>query len=320
MSHQFIEGFFSNNQPAWHGLGKVLPAGQFPDKAEAMRLAGHDWKVVEQPVYADGKELVNFKALFTDKGQHISVVNRTCTTIQNEVFYDLVEAVATQGIKWDAGVTLQDWKCAIVGHLNEPWTAPGDNTPTFPFLTGHWGHDGKTAGKMLRTSIRTVCANTFGAAESESEKTGYFISIRHTKNFEDYVEKAKATLMQLRSAFDQYKELATELAHITVSEAQVKTFLEQFLPMPDASEVSYSERVRNNVVDARAAVEYILDGRNGTNTDVHRRTAYGLWQSGLEYLQHTRKARTAYSKFGRSILREERVAENLHRLVLSISR
>ena len=43
MAHQFIEGFFSNNEPAWHGLGQVLPAGVWPGKEEAMRLAGLEY-------------------------------------------------------------------------------------------------------------------------------------------------------------------------------------------------------------------------------------------------------------------------------------
>ena len=46
MSHEFVKGFFSNNEPAWHGLGKVLPEGVWPGREEAMILAGHNWKVV----------------------------------------------------------------------------------------------------------------------------------------------------------------------------------------------------------------------------------------------------------------------------------
>jgi len=57
----------------------------------------------------------------------------------------------------------------------------------------------------------------------------------------------------------------------------------------------------------------------GPNTpDAHRRTAYGIWQAGLEYLQHGRKTRRSYSKLNRSILIEEKTATNLHKLVLSI--
>lgn len=92
--------------------------------------------------------------------------------------------------------------------------------------------------------------------------------------------------------------------------------------MPDtgADGVQVSDKVRANVVAARGQVEAILENANGTTPEAHRRTAYGLWQSGLEYLQHHRRARTAYSRFGRAVLREEKVAENLHKLVLAITR
>lgn len=318
MSHRFVEGFFSNNEPAWHGLGRVLPAGQWPGEEEAQRLAGHAWKVTEEPVYAKGVELADFKALFRD-GEHVlSVVNRSYGVIQNDVPYKLIGAVAREGVKWHCGLTLEGGQCVVVGYLPEAWTAPGDNSPTLPFLTALWAHDGTTALKILRTMVRVVCANTKAQAEGEAARSGLQVTIRHTKNWADYVEHARETLMHVRQGFEEYKELATELANTVASEVQVRTFLEQFLPMPDLSKVQYSERVEANVKDARAAVEYILDGRKGTIPDAHRRTGYGLWQAGLEYLQHTRKARTAYSRFGRSLLREERVVQNLHQLVRSI--
>lgn len=317
MSHQFVEGFYSNNEPAWHGLGRVLPAGVWPGKQEAMVLAGHNFKVIEEPVYAKGRELTDHKALFTDKGFVLSVVNRTYNVIQNDVPYDLIEAVAKEGIKWHVGLTLEGGQCVVVGYLPEEWTAPGDNSVTFPFLSATWAHNGMCSLKLLRTMIRVVCANTKAAAEGEAMKTGLQVTIRHTKNWQDHVERARFTLMNLRQGFDEYKELATELANMVVSESQVKTFLEQFLPMPDNVSVQFSERVRDNVVDARAEVEEILRGPN--TAPAHQRTGYGLWQSGLEYLQHTRKARTAYTRFGRSVLREDRAAENLHRLVRSIA-
>jgi phage/plasmid-like protein (TIGR03299 family) len=319
MSHQFIKGFFSNNEPAWHGLGKVLPDGVWPGREEAMKLAGHDWSVIEEPVYAKGQELAGYKSLFDDKGNVLAVVSREYAVIQNSVPYDLIEAVAKEGIKWHCGMTLQRGQCVVVGYLPEEWTAPGDNSPTMPFLTATWAHDGVTAFKLLRSSIRVVCANTKAAAEGEAAKTGLNVTIRHTKNWQDYVERARITLRSLRDSFSEYKELATKMAGIAVSEAQVNTFLEKFLPMPETTEVQVSEIVKRNVTTARADVLAILNGANGTTPEAHRRTGYGLWQSGLEYLQHKRRSRTAYSKFGRSVLREEKVAENLHKLVMAVA-
>ena len=43
----FDQGFFVR-EPAWHGLGVVLQ--DYPGREEAMRLAGHDWDVLESEV------------------------------------------------------------------------------------------------------------------------------------------------------------------------------------------------------------------------------------------------------------------------------
>lgn len=318
MSHQFVQGFFSNNEPAWHNLGHVFPADVWPGTEEARRIAGHDKKIIEEPVYAKGRELTDFKALFQDDGVPLSIVSRGYEVIQDEVPYQLIEAVANAGAKWHCGMTLEGGQRVVVGLLPEAWTAPGDDSPTLPFIVATWAHDGKVALRLMRVATRVVCANTKAMAEREADASGLQISIRHTKNWKDYVEPAKQALMGLRKAFEEYKELATELAGISVSNAQVETFLNQFLPMPDTVEIQYSKIVERNVNQARANVRAILGGANGTTAEAHHRTAYGLWQSGLEYLQHTRKSRTAYSKLNRSILREERVAQNLHKLVLQV--
>lgn len=320
MAHQFVEGFFSNNEPAWHGLGKVLPAGVWPGKEEAIKLAGHDWKVIEAQVSSRGQDLTDHKALFDDKGRLLSIVAKSYGVIQNDIPYDLIEAVAKEGIRWHCGITLEHGQCVVVGYLPETWTAPGDNSPTIPFLTATWAHDGLTALKLMRTQVRVVCANTKAAAEAEAGKSGLNVTIRHTKNWQDYVARARETLQNLRTGFDEYKELATELAGIAISESQVQNFLAQFLPVPDPTSVQYSKVVERHIEEARAKFLGILNNDGGTTAEVHRRTAYGLWQSGLEYLQHSRKSRTAYSRLNRCILREEKVAANLHKLVLAVSK
>lgn len=33
MAHEFVKGFFSNNEPAWHSLGTVLPDGVWPGRS-----------------------------------------------------------------------------------------------------------------------------------------------------------------------------------------------------------------------------------------------------------------------------------------------
>lgn len=321
MAHQFVKGFFSNNEPAWHGLGQVLPEGIWPGKDEAMKLAGHAWKVVEHPVSSEiggvNVNLDGWKGLFReDTGEVLSIVRKSYGVIQNEVPYDLVEAVGSEGVKWHVGLTLQGGKCVVVGYLPDEWTAPGDDSPTLPFLTALWSHDGTTALQLIRTAIRVVCANTRAAAITESAKSGLEVTVRHTSNWREYVDRARDVLSRTRAEFEEYKELAVELTRRSATQEQVETFLKAFLPMPDLTDCSYSERVQANVIDARNQVRAILAGP--TTPEAHRRTAYGLWQSGLEYLQHRRPTRKAHSKLNRSILKEDRAATNLHKLVLSV--
>ena len=55
MAHM-IETMFSVREKPWHGLGTIVM--EAPASAEALKLAGLDWKVVQEPVYTDNRELI----------------------------------------------------------------------------------------------------------------------------------------------------------------------------------------------------------------------------------------------------------------------
>ena len=43
-----VESMFSVREKPWHGLGTIVM--EAPSSAEALRLAGLDWEVVQEPV------------------------------------------------------------------------------------------------------------------------------------------------------------------------------------------------------------------------------------------------------------------------------
>ena len=55
MAHM-IETMFSVREKPWHGLGTIVM--EAPASAEALKLAGLDWKVVQEPVYTEHNEMV----------------------------------------------------------------------------------------------------------------------------------------------------------------------------------------------------------------------------------------------------------------------
>ena len=60
-----VETMFSVREKPWHGLGKIVT--EAPTSADALRLAGLDWNVVQEPIYTEFNELVEgYKANVRD--------------------------------------------------------------------------------------------------------------------------------------------------------------------------------------------------------------------------------------------------------------
>ena len=111
----------------------------------------------------------------------------------------------------------------------------------------------------------------------------------------------------LRKDADAFIELGNELAAIPVTDVQRELFVQRFVPEPVADVVS--DRVRQNIADARTAVRGIFD--SPTIPEVHRNTAYGLVTAGVEYLDHLRGARNSDTYLGRTLLRDESLKSRL---------
>lgn len=333
MPAEFVSGFFVN-QPAWHGLGTVL--SYYPGKEEGMRLAGHDWTAEERPVYTAHplpdpipgqgplyglpERVEGFKAIVRSDTQGLlNVAPDSYTIVQNGQCWDILELLVNQpGVKYEtAGVLAEGRQLWALAKLDEPMTIPGDDSETVPYFVVSWSHDGSGAVRAMGTSVRVVCSNTHQAAMYEASRRGTEFVFRHTKNVSARIDEARAAISGIRQETLEFVELARELATLPVSERGLRAFVTEFVPAPP--EGTTSERVRNNIEEARSAVLEILNGANGTITADMRGTAYGLLEAGVEYLDHARRARNAETKFRRSMLQPEPLKRALVPLVRRIA-
>lgn len=314
MSADFDSGFFVR-KPAWHGDGLVLDRPPV-DWAEARTLAGLDWEPVQEPIYAraigfdaDGNPAEGFaevegfsRIARSDTGATLAVPTSSFSIISNGELGDIVEAVLDEpGMAYDtAGVLAGGRKVWALVKLDEPYQIPGDPSLTFPYgaIVNH--HDGHGACQVLRTTVRIVCANTFGAAEADAENHGARFVFRHTANWRDRVEEAKTAVAGIRMEAAAWRAIATDLALLPVTPRQVEVFLGDFIPMPPKGIVS--ERVVANVEEARAAFRGLL--ASPTCAGINE-TAYGLVQAAGEYLDHVRGARNNETVLGRQLLKPE---------------
>jgi phage/plasmid-like protein (TIGR03299 family) len=230
-------------------------------------------------------------------GKKIKHVNKTYEPIQNTVPWDLLDAMLTdetinKGLKlnYETGGVLEGGAaCFVTAYLDTPFQIDGDDSKVYPYLFATWRHDAAGALNLGGTSIRIVCANTRGAAESEAEGAGRLYSFKHTKNVMEKVNDAKMAIQGIAVAHEEFHELAEELASITVTSEQRKEFVERFIPYPSSLlslEGEASDRQVKNIDTARAAVYAAL--RSKSTPEAHRFTGWGLYNVATEYLDHLR--------------------------------
>lgn len=344
----YFESGFSVRQPMWHGLGNVLdeypeswddarmaaglmweptptpaytrttitagspwPAGAVALSASHAALAIPAGTVVDVDVEAfapSGFQLVSRD----DTGEPLGVVSDAWSEVTHAQMGEMLEAlVGVDGkVKFEtAGVLRGGRSVWALAYLDEPYTIPGDETQTYPYIALLNHHDGSGAAKVLPTQVRVVCWNTFSAASASGDRTGRQVVIRHTGDVSSRIEEAKQSLANLRADVAEYVELATTLAGINVDDALMRTFLERFIPTP--------ENATDRVLKARAERQAVFTGiwNESPTTDGVRGTAYGLLQTATEYLDHLRPYRSGDTYLSRTMLSHDPIKTNALHLV-----
>ena len=79
-----VETMFYTREKPWHGLG--IRVAEAPSSEEALRLAGLDWQVKQEPVYTDtGEAIPGYKANIRDRDRRVlGVVTDRYKIIQNQ--------------------------------------------------------------------------------------------------------------------------------------------------------------------------------------------------------------------------------------------
>lgn len=344
MSHEFDSGWL--NQPAWHGLGKVrgqmgpggeiMPDRQPADMKELRRWAGLEWEPAEVPLYvcttgscapdmdmefpANFKQIEGWQAITrSDTGRFLSCARDSRGIITNSEHLEFAEAVMGQiadgGVETEALISLKGGaQVVFVCRLTDAFKIPGDPSPHHTYATFGNAHDGSAAFTAFPSNIRVVCMNTWSAAKAGAEDLfGQGIVIRHTRSASERVEQAKRILTGMADERGRYLELMEELVGYRLDKVLLERFVVDFIPSPP--ETLISDRVANNIEEAREAVRAILYGKTGTVPAEVQGTGYACLMAATEYLDHARKARSAETRFRRTMLRQEPLKDRALKLV-----
>lgn len=322
MSHE-IDGqnVFTVREPAWHKIGKVF--ADYPGRAEAMGAAGHNFNIIETPVRVElpGGGTVStdgWKGLVRDDTSGlIAVVKKSYTVVPNSIIWDIVDAVLKDPhVKYETGGILKGGAVLwVLARLNEPAQIPGDDSLIFPYVHVYSSHDMSSGIVSQATTVRVVCWNTHQLADDQAKRAGSRYCFRHTKNVLERVDDAREALGLVRDRASEFVELARELAKHSINSDGLADFLRTFIPDPPANVVS--NRALVNVTEAREAVAGLLDGPS--ISEPHRRTAWGLYCAGVEYLDHVRRYNNEETYFRRTMFDMSNMKPKLAKLALKVA-
>jgi phage/plasmid-like protein (TIGR03299 family) len=331
---------FTVRKPAWWDETGQFDLDYYPGREEAMRLAGHDWDVIEVPVFsaftldqcaAMGLEPNKPNGLLrkesdvnhvrSDNGVTLAIHSESYERIPNSVAYDVAEAVLEgTGWKYQCGISMDEGRQnALTLVLDEPIQVPGDRALIFPLVALSWAHDGSGSLKLRSTSIRNECQNTVSASEAEAKDAGTDFTFRHTKNVMERIEEAKAAIRGLGPAYDVFREKMLELATIRVTPEQRDLYVSTIIGDRDgiiSKSESASKIVKANIERERTKVLSLFMG--STIPEEHVLTGYGLFQAGVEYFDHLRAFRSKDSYVKRTLLTDNPAKANLAKTIREV--
>ena len=234
-----VETTFSVREKPWHGLGKIVM--EAPTSKDALRLAGLDWNVVQEPIYTEFNEVVEgYKANVRDSDRKVlGVVSDRYKVVQNADAFSFTDELLGKGVRYETAGSLQEGrKVWLLARLPREYIIGGERIS--PYLVFSNTHDGSGSVKVAVTPVRVVCNNTLNLALDTASRS---FSMVHTGNIQDKIQEAKDTLFMAESYMDCLGAEFEQLRRQKMTDAQVKEFVELLLPIEKDSTQIQSKNI-----------------------------------------------------------------------------
>ena len=236
-----VESMFYVRETPWHGLGtRVMEA---PSSKDALRTAGLNWQVLQEPIYTDGEErpIEGYKANVRDLDRKVlGVVSDRYRIVQNQEAFAFTDELLGEGVRYETAGSLQGGKKVwLLARMPHEYIISGDRIS--PYLVFFNSHDGSGAIKAALTPIRVVCQNTLNLALSSAKRSWSMI---HTGDIRGKIEEARDTLLLAETYMDSLGKAFEELRGKKLTEKQVKEYIEILLPIEDGSTPQQARNMR----------------------------------------------------------------------------
>ena len=222
-----VETMYSTREKPWHGLGTVVR--EAPASEDALRLAGLDWNVVQEPIYTPCREKIEgFKANVRDTDRKVlGVVSDRYKVVQNVEAFSFTDELLGHGVRYETAGSLSGGRRVwLLARLPREYIIAGERIS--PYLVFSNTHDGSGSVKVAVTPVRVVCNNTLNLALETAQRS---FSMVHTGNISDKITEARDTLFKAESYMDRLGAEFEQLHQQKVTDAEVQKYIELLIPM-----------------------------------------------------------------------------------------
>lgn len=224
-----VESMFYVRTAPWHGLG--VEVKEALSSKDALKVAGLDWRVLQEDVYTDGgNQVEGYKANIRSSDRSVlGIVSNRYHVVQNEEAFEFTDTLLKQGVRYETAGSLQGGKKIwMLAKLPSEYIMRGDRIS--PYLVFSNSHDGSGAIKVALTPIRVVCQNTLNLALNTAQRSW---STKHTGDIKQRMEEAKATLFMAEKYMERLGKEVESLSKIKITDRRVDELIQELIPIPD---------------------------------------------------------------------------------------
>jgi len=242
-----VESMMYVREVPWHGLGTCVQ--EAPTSADALRLAGLDWNVIQKPIQVcGGKKIPNMKANVRDSdGSVLGVVSDSYSIVQNTDAFAFTDSLIDGEVRYETAGSLNNGKRIWLLAKMPEVQVVGDAVD--PYLCFSNTHDGSGAIKVCMTPIRVVCNNTLNIALNSAVRKW---STRHIGNLDEKMAEARVCLELAGSYMDGLATYADHMANTRVTDDQLQKILDEMFPVDD------DFTARKNTTSQKARDEFMV--------------------------------------------------------------
>lgn len=297
----------TKNVSNWYKSGTAVTATSASDVA---RQAGLDWTVSLHPMTAQyvipgagqpisipvrNKQAV-IKTTPFGNVDNIGVVGNRYQIFQNGEIFSALDTLIDSGEARYAAAGEYDGGAKVWMLLELPNEINVANDPHAAFILAKTSHDGSSSVIIKPVIERLFCSNQINKIYRGKNK--YTYTLKHTSNSKLDVSEIRHIMGLTYDNIQAYSDIANHLLDKEIAREHALNYFKKVFPLPAHIEesphhlLSMGEKAQlTRAVTARNTARAIYES-SPTQENI-RGTAFGLWQSIVEYADHGRQNKGA---------------------------